>query len=142
MRFIYVFFIFVIFLSSCDDVFTGKDADPVPVTGVTLSKTYSQMPFGSTDQLVAYITPSNATNKKLIWSSDSESSATVTSTGRVIAQHGGTAIITAATDDGGDNRECEGEVKDYYVVNYGEAKIPGERVEVPVGFATFEMIYV
>ncbi|MEO9968199.1 MAG: Ig-like domain-containing protein, partial [Reichenbachiella sp.] len=43
-------------------------ADNVPVTGVSLEEESLTLEIGSTSQLTATITPSDATNKNLIWS--------------------------------------------------------------------------
>ena len=50
----------------------------------------------SSDTLTATITPSNATNKTITWTSSNPGVATV-SNGKVTAVNGGTAIITAST---------------------------------------------
>jgi hypothetical protein len=56
---------------------------------------------GSPQQLAATITPANASNKNLNWSSDNTAVATVSSTGMVTAVSVGTATITVTTEDGG-----------------------------------------
>lgn len=50
-------------------------------------------------QLSAYVTPSNATNKKINWTSTNTKVATVDSNGLVTLISGGTASIIAASDD-------------------------------------------
>jgi uncharacterized protein YjdB len=52
----------------------------------------------STATLTAAVSPANATNKAIIWTSDNESVATV-SNGRVIARAAGTATITVTAED-------------------------------------------
>jgi uncharacterized protein YjdB len=51
-----------------------------------------------TAQLTATVTPSNATNKKINWSSSDEEVATVDASGNVTAVAVGTATITATSD--------------------------------------------
>ncbi len=55
---------------------------------------------GETATLTATVTPSDATNKSVIWSSSDETVATVNSEGVVTAVGEGTATITATTNDG------------------------------------------
>lgn len=77
----------------------------VPVTGVTLDKETMNLTAGSTGTLTATITPENATNKNLTWTSDKEEVATV-SDGVVSAVAAGTAHITVTTADGGKTATC------------------------------------
>lgn len=72
----------------------------VPVTGVSLTIASATLLVKGTKQLVAVVTPTNATNTNLLWTS-SDPSVTVTNTGLVKAIKVGTAIITAITVDGG-----------------------------------------
>ena len=55
---------------------------------------------GGNQTLTATVTPEDATNKKVCWSSDNEAVATVSEDGVVTAVAGGTAVITATTHDG------------------------------------------
>ena len=55
---------------------------------------------GKTVQLIATVTPDNAVNKKLTWSTSDSSVATVDENGLVTAVANGTAIITVTTEDG------------------------------------------
>ena len=93
--------------ATCEVVVT----DPVPVTGVTLSQTELSLLKGTTATLVATVVPSNATNKKVIWSSNNSSVATVEN-GTVIAVSGGNATITVTTEDGNHTATCEVVVTD------------------------------
>ncbi|BBH18672.1 hypothetical protein Back11_00170 [Paenibacillus baekrokdamisoli] len=92
-----------------DIIVTGVSTDPdqpvpttVPVTGVTLDKsTLSMTAGGSVDSLVATVVPSDATDKRVSWSSDSPSVASVNSSnGAVTPKSAGTATITVTTTDG------------------------------------------
>ncbi len=71
----------------------------VAVTGVDIPNTAS-VEVGSTTQLTATISPSNATNKNVSWSSGNTSVATVASDGTVTGVSVGTAVITVTTEDG------------------------------------------
>ncbi len=71
------------------------------VTGITLNKTATSIQVGSTETLsVTAVTPSDATDQTVTWSSSAESVATVTSAGVVTAVAAGTATITATANDG------------------------------------------
>ena len=74
------------------------------VTGVSLNTDSLTLVEGGTATLAATITPSNATNQNVTWSSDNESVATVDQNGRVTAVAQGGATITAAVD--GKSAEC------------------------------------
>ena len=74
--------------------------DPViAVTGVTLDKTSLSLTTGDTSTLTATISPSDATNKTVYWSTSNSSVATV-SGGKVTAVAPGTAKITATSSNG------------------------------------------
>ena len=68
--------------------------NPIDVASVTLSQTSVEIFIGEETDLTATVTPENATNKTVIWSSSNTSVATVTN-GRVTAISVGTATITA-----------------------------------------------
>ena len=72
-----------------------------PATGISLNQT--TLSFNAVNQtatLIATITPSNATNKKVTWTSSNTSVATVSGAGVVASKANGTAVITAKTTDG------------------------------------------
>ena len=77
----------------------------VPVTGVTLDPTSLTLDVNQTAPLTATITPSDATNQNVTWTSDNPSVATV-SGGVVTAVAPGEATITATTADGGFAATC------------------------------------
>ncbi len=79
---------------------------PKTVTGVSLNIHDQTMSIGSTLQLVATVSPDDAYNKAVNWSSSNESIATVSSAGLVQAVGGGSATITATTEDGGFTDTC------------------------------------
>lgn len=85
----------------------------VLVTGISLNSTSATMTVGDTKSLTATITPTNATNKDITWSSSNTSVATVSTSGVVTAINAGTATITAtATDGSGKNASCSLMVKE------------------------------
>lgn len=74
---------------------------PISVTGITMSPTTGTLiTAGSTLQLTATVSPSNATNPAVTWSSGNTSVATVDATGKVTAVANGIATITVKTTDG------------------------------------------
>jgi uncharacterized protein YjdB len=84
----------------------------IPVEGVTLDKTSIEITEGEEIRLTATVTPDNATNKNVSWSSSNSSVATVDN-GKVTAVKAGTATITVRTEDGGKTASCEVTVKNY-----------------------------
>ena len=66
----------------------------VAVQSVTISKSTLDLTVGDSFDLTASISPSNATNKAVTWSSSNSSIASVDSSGRVTAKGNGTATIT------------------------------------------------
>ena len=70
------------------------------VTGVSLNNpTLSLTPGGATGPLVATVSPANATNQAVTWTTSNAAVATVVN-GVVTPVGVGTAIITATTEDG------------------------------------------
>ena len=88
-------------------ILTIEEAPDIPVTGVTLNQTTLSLTEGKTATLTAIITPNNATNKNVTWSSDDEAVATVDEDGKVTAVSAGTATITVTTEDGGKTDTCK-----------------------------------
>ena len=70
------------------------------VTGVSLSPDTLTLDVGESETLTAAITPNNATNQNVTWSSDNQNVATVDANGEVTAVAQGSATITAAAADG------------------------------------------
>ena len=81
------------------------------VTGVSLNKDSLTLDVGASDTLTATITPDNATNKNVTWSSDNENVVTVEN-GKVTAVGTGSATITVTTEDGGKTATCTVTVKE------------------------------
>lgn len=78
----------------------------VAVTGVSLNNTSLSLHAGNHSQLIATITPSNASDQAVTWTSSNTSVATVNSEGVVSAVNTGNATITCRTDDGGYTATC------------------------------------
>lgn len=89
----------------------SKDPDApepaaVPVTGIAVEG--GTVGVGGTLQLTAVVTPSDATDRSVSWSSSDGSVATVSSTGLVTGVSAGTVRITCTASDGsGVSASCE-----------------------------------
>lgn len=85
----------------------GQPAPTVSVTGVTVSPADLEIEVGATSTLTANVSPTDASNKKVTWSSDNNAIASVNeTTGVVTGVSGGNAKITATTADGGFTADC------------------------------------
>ena len=85
------------------------------VTGVGINVTSKELGVGDTLQLIANISPSDATNKNVIWRSSEETVAEVDDNGLVTALSLGTADITVKTEDGEYEKTCSITVKEVAV---------------------------
>ena len=77
---------------------TPDPEDPIVVTGITLDKTTATVEEGATVTLTATVTPGNATDKTVTWSTSNEAIATV-SDGVVTGVKAGEVTITAKAGD-------------------------------------------
>ena len=92
----------------------------VAVTGVSLDKAKLELKVNDEpEQLLAVITPSDATNNSVVWTSCNEQVATVDAIGKVTPIGIGDTIITVTTNDGGFQATCnvkvigeDGDLKD------------------------------
>ena len=71
--------------------------EAVPVTSIELDSTTIELNAGESKTLTVTVNPSNATNKKVTWSSTNEKVATVNNNGKVTAIAGGTTTIIATS---------------------------------------------
>ncbi|TYK66254.1 Ig-like domain-containing protein [Colwellia echini] len=72
----------------------------IAVTGVDVTPAIVTISEDSTTQLSAAVSPSNASNKNITWSSNNTSTARVNDSGLVTAVNAGTSNIVATTEDG------------------------------------------
>lgn len=100
----------------------GTKTAEIDVTGVSLDKTTLSLVQDSSYTLTATITPSDATNKKVIWESDDEDIATVVN-GKVTAKSVGTTTITVSTDDGNYTATCKVDVTMKSILSNDSEKI-------------------
>jgi uncharacterized protein YjdB len=87
-------------------LYAGSSGTTAPVTGVCISPTSETVYINVNKQLTAIVSPSNAANKTVSWSSGNTSVATVNSTGLVTGIAAGNANITATTQDGSKTATC------------------------------------
>lgn len=91
-------------VTTVDGAFTATclvSVDNVRVSAVSISPSSLLMKVGETQQLTADVTPPNAADKSVTWSSATESIATVSSDGLVTAVASGVTKVTVTTGDGG-----------------------------------------
>ncbi|MDE5745604.1 MAG: Ig-like domain-containing protein, partial [Paramuribaculum sp.] len=72
----------------------------VDIDGITLNIEEAEIKEGESVQLTATVSPENATDKSVTWTSDDETIATVDATGKVTALKAGKTDITATTANG------------------------------------------
>lgn len=85
---------------------SGVVSADVMVTSIALTPASITKANNTTTQLTATISPANATNKGVVWTSSNVLVATVNTTGLVSAVGAGTATITATSADGGFSKTC------------------------------------
>lgn len=104
-KFLTLFLSAAVLLAAC-----GEDNDPVAVSDITLDKPTMALTVGETGQLTATVTPGDAADKNVVWSSGNTAVATVDDSGLVTAVAPGNATITATA--GGKQATCEVAVAD------------------------------
>ena len=80
---------------------------PMPVSGASLDQSTASLAVGNSLQLTATVTPANATNKALVWSSTDEGVATISQSGLLTGLSAGSTTIAVTTVDGGYQAFCE-----------------------------------
>ena len=98
------------------------DVNVINPTKIKLNKTALTMDVSDTKTLKATVSPTNASSKKVTWTSSDETIATVNAKGKVTAVSPGKAAITASTDNG-KTEVCTVTVSQYkitYYLNGGE----------------------
>ena len=96
---------------TCEITVTNK---VIPVWAVSINEHELTLKKGDTYQLVAVVSPDNATYPDIKWTSSKTDVATVDATGKVTAKASGTATITATSIDGTNlSASCAVTVKDF-----------------------------
>ena len=118
-------------------VVTVKTASIINVTGINLNEENISMNVGDSDILTVTITPDNATNQNITWSSSDESIVTVNSEGEIEGISSGDATITATTKDGNKKATCEITVvaveDDIPIVNVESVSLDRKIISMKVG---------
>lgn len=124
----------------------------VPVNEISLNEYSVSLLIGQDLQLTGIVSPAEASDPSLLWSSDTESVATVSAEGLVTAVAPGTAIITASADNGAVTATCTITVQMAFTVSFdtnggtssidsqtvvsgGKARFPGAPSRDGYGFA-------
>ena len=79
---------------------------PISATGISLDRDSLALSIDDSFQLTASLTPANASNKSVTWSSGTPIVATVDQSGLVTARSAGSATITVTTQDGNHSDSC------------------------------------
>ena len=85
---------------------TVEEAPIVHPTGVSISKTSINLQIGGSETLTTTVTPADANNKNVTWSTSDATVAAVDKDGKVTGIKAGNATITATTEDGGKTATC------------------------------------
>ena len=111
--------VLVVLVAACAAavLLAGGD-DDTQVSGVSLDRDSAILVVGGTTTLVATVSPSDASDQSVTWSSSDESVATVDEDGLVTGVSEGTATVTATTADGGYTAACA-----VTVVGYDESYV-------------------
>ncbi|HCX79749.1 MAG TPA: hypothetical protein DG577_10090 [Firmicutes bacterium] len=100
-------------------------AATVPVKSITINDPYVCFASGINFQLTCKISPTNASNKTIVWKSSNTSVATISWKGVVTTKSPGTTIISAETPDRRVRGTCQ-----LYVVGVG-VKVKSIKMNVP-----------
>ncbi len=107
-----------------------KPAENIEVQGISLDKSQVDLIIGNSGKLTANVSPSNATDKSVTWSSSDPSVIAVDGSGNVSAKGIGSATITAKTSNGktasatvySDVESISLSLSNSYISNYGSPK--------------------
>jgi uncharacterized protein YjdB len=93
----------------------------IPVNGISLNDSTLALCEGDNTTLTATISPANASNKNVAWSTSNSNVATVSSTGEIKAVGLGAATVTVTSTDGNYTASCVVNVKnitDFITLNF------------------------
>ena len=103
-----LFMLFTGLFTACPQKIKDKK---ISVDGISLDKNELTINVGASFKLSAAISPANASNKKITWTSNNSGIAEVDQDGNVTGKAEGNAVITATTEDGNKTANCNVTVK-------------------------------
>ncbi len=106
---------------------------PVAIEQITLSASELSLGKGMTKRLTAEISPENANDKTLVWSSSDRTVVTVSSDGAVTALEVGSAVVRVSSRDGSVFAECEVVVTEREVAEFVDATFKQAVIDTVLG---------
>ena len=126
--------------AECTITVNVAEEKPVVVESVEVNVKELSLDVGITETLQASITPSDAQNKEVVWSTNNASVATVEKDGTVTATGAGTAIITVTTVEGGKTASCVVTVKEKAETNIAVTKVSLSKKELTIRVGETEKV--
>ncbi len=83
------------------------DLNKIYVTGISLKKSSLKLTYGDSASLTATVSPGNASDKAVTWTSSDTKIVKVSGKGKLTTVSSGTATVTATTVDGGFSASCK-----------------------------------
>jgi uncharacterized protein YjdB len=124
----------------CTVTVTNSNDSYIPAVDIQLNTNVIQMIKGQNESLTATISPANAANKSITWSTDDSSVVYVDSYGKVTALKQGIAIVTAKTANGGLKDRCFIIVKDEEITDKTNFKMRLNKTSIRVKEGKFEKL--
>lgn len=126
--------------ASCSITVTDDNSSYVSVSNIELSTNVIEMNKGQNENLTAIISPVNAANKSITWSTDNSSVISVDNNGRISALNKGIAIVTAKTADGNLKDRCFVIVKDNQNTDMGNFRLRLNKASIRIKEGKFEKL--
>lgn len=112
---------------------SDDDSDEIVATGISIDQQTLVLAMEQTVTLKAIVTPEDANDRSVTWSSSDESVATVSAEGEVTTHKAGSAIITATSNSGGYTATCTVTVSNEIYVAVKSVSINKGILELTVG---------
>lgn len=124
----------------CNVTVTNENGSYIPVRNIELSTNVIEMAKGQNENLTANISPINATNKSIKWSTDNPSVISVDNNGTISALNQGIAIVTVKTADGNLKDRCFIIVKDNEDTDTGIFRLRLNKTSIRIKEGKFEKL--